>query len=120
MKWVRLLAVGVFLLIFSVSFGDYLISVNSHEVTLSPSYSLTVTQGQVIVKPQAGQPPSLITPNYQQQAEVITNTNSKSETLIIVEDTPFLYIDFALILVSFGIIVVSLLGIFYNKLIRRG
>ncbi|BFH72692.1 hypothetical protein SJAV_06360 [Sulfurisphaera javensis] len=126
MIWKKLLVIGILLFLFAVGLGDYLLSVNYKVITLKPYQTTTISQAEVLAKqPISAQ--SVIgtlvqgstTYTLYYNSQTLVNNNTKTTTLIILQNNFLLYIDYSLIILSFGIILFSVLGLFYEYLVKK-
>ncbi|BFI76176.1 hypothetical protein [Sulfurisphaera ohwakuensis] len=126
MKWKKILIIGIFLLLFSIGLGDYLLTLNYNEIVLKPYQSTTISQAEVLangpIRAQsiAG---TLVegTNTYSviSGPAVLINNNTKPISLVVIPNNLLLEIDYLLILISFGMILLSALLLFYNKVAKR-
>ena len=127
-SWRVLLIVSILLVIFGVAFGDYLIYHNEQKIVLAPHSTLIVSNAAIIAqKPQALAPTGFKEIGQIQSSNVytvssatLTNTYSTNYTLILIHDSSLFKIDFILVGMGILLLIISLLGIVYTKVVKRG
>ncbi|BCU69445.1 hypothetical protein [Stygiolobus caldivivus] len=130
-NWKILLLLSILLLVTGVAFGDYLIYHYEQKVTVSPNSSVVVSSAEVIVQG----PPALAPAGAQEIGKVqtnnqvenvytvsqatITNTRTTSFTILLIHYSDLFKFDFLLLGSGLLLLIISLLGFTYTKIVKR-
>ncbi|MFP3260676.1 MAG: hypothetical protein RXQ22_07295 [Sulfolobus sp.] len=126
--WKKLLLIGTLIFLLSVGIGDYVLSLSIQKVTIQPHATATFDNAELEgdVKPvnqvndlgdisnQGGK----TFPIYQGNIIKVTNPNSTSQTVTVIHNNIYLTLDFVAIGIGLTFVILSILGIFYERIIK--
>jgi hypothetical protein len=127
--WKKLLLIGTLIFLLSVGIGDYVLSLSIQKVTIQPHATATFNNAELEgdVKPInqvndlgdiSNQQEEKTFPIYQGNIIKVTNPNSTSQTVTVIHNNIYLTLDFVAIAIGLTFVILSILGIFYERIIK--
>ncbi|MEJ2776010.1 hypothetical protein WIW90_07270 [Sulfolobaceae archaeon RB850M] len=126
--WKKLLVIGTLIFLLSVGIGDYVLSLSIQKVTIQPHATATFNNAELegYVKPinqvndlgDISNQEGKTFPIYQGNIIEVTNPNSTSQTVTVIHNNIYLTLDFVAIAIGLTFVILSILGIFYERIIK--
>ncbi|MDT7875278.1 MAG: hypothetical protein RQ872_00990 [Sulfolobaceae archaeon] len=126
--WKKLLLIGTLIFLLSVGIGDYVLSLSIQKVTIQPHATATFNNAELEgdVKPinqvndlgDISNQEGKTFPIYQGNIIEVTNPNSTSQTVTVIHNNIYLTLDFVAIAIGLTFVILSILGIFYERIIK--
>jgi hypothetical protein len=126
--WKKLLLIGTLIFLLSVGIGDYVLSLSIQKVTIQPHATATFNNAELegYVKPinqvndlgDISNQEGKTFPIYQGNIIEVTNPNSTSQTVTVIHNNIYLTLDFVAIAIGLTFVILSILGIFYERIIK--
>lgn len=126
--WKKLLVIGTLIFLLSVGIGDYVLSLSIQKVTIQPHATATFNNAELegYVKPinqvndlgDISNQEGKTFPIYQGDIIEVTNPNSTSQTVTVIHNNIYLTLDFVAIAIGLTFVILSILGIFYERIIK--
>jgi hypothetical protein len=126
--WKKLLVIGTLIFLLSVGIGDYVLSLSTQKVTIQPHATATFNNAELEgdVKPinqvndlgDISNQEGKTFPIYQGNIIEVTNPNSTSQTVTVIHNNIYLTLDFVAIAIGLTFVILSILGIFYERIIK--